>query len=380
MATFKPSHEGYVPGQLTLPQKYYVSEEIWNRENEKIFNKYWICVGHVSRIPGAGDYYLFDVLDEKLIIVRTKKGEVKALFNVCRHRGTLVCDSIPEDQQKPVDEETGHTNSFQCPYHAWTYDLEGNLISATKFMKGVPGFKLQDHPMGSLPVHVWQGFIFVNFGKNPEPFEKQYKGLIGRFDKWQMGRARSFKRITYSIETNWKYVFQNFNECYHCPTQHPLLNSRIDYTGSLNDLTEGPVLGGYFDILGDSMTTSGKFSAIPLADLGDDLNRAYYYTVFGAGLLLNIHGDYVMFHLVVPVAPGKTIVISEWLFNPEAWSLPGFNPEDAVEFWDITNLQDWHLTRIAQQGVRSRDYKPGWYSPRESLLESFDRFYLEELK
>jgi Rieske 2Fe-2S family protein len=191
-----------------------------------------------------------------------------------------------------------------------------------------------------------------------------------------MNGLRSYKRVEYDVKANWKYVFQNFNECYHCPTIHPLLNQLTDYTSGNNDLIEGPFLGGYMDVRNESMTVSGRACALPLGDLGEDSKRAYYYSVL-PNLLLNIHPDYVMFHLVTPRAPGRSTVVSEWLFHPDAFGHGDFHPEEAVEFWDETNLQDWHVCELGQLGVSSQAYSPGWYTPRESLLAAFDRHYLK---
>jgi Rieske 2Fe-2S family protein len=191
-----------------------------------------------------------------------------------------------------------------------------------------------------------------------------------------MGALKSYQRISYDVKSNWKYIFQNFNECYHCPTIHPLLNKFTDYTSGNNDLTEGPFLGGFMDILNESMTVSGRTCALPLGDLGEDGKRGYYYSIL-SNLLLNIHPDYVMFHLVLPHAPGHSTVISEWLFNPESFTQPDFRPQEAVDFWHETNLQDWHVCELGQLGVSSKAYLPGWYTPRESLLAGFDRHYLK---
>ena len=174
-------------------------------------------------------------------------------------------------------------------------------------------------------------------------------------------------------------MFQNFNECYHCPTIHPLLSKFTDYTSGTNDLVEGPYLGGYMDILNESMTATGRACSLPLGELGAEGKRSYYYSIL-PNLLLNIHPDYVMFHLVMPDAPGHCTVVSEWLFNPEAFGRSDFRPQDAVEFWDETNLQDWHVCELGQLGVSSQAYSPGWYTPRESLLAAFDRHYLRLMK
>ena len=365
MSTFFKTEDHFVAGSLTLPQKYYVADEMFHREQVRIFRKYWLCAGHQSRIPNGGDYFLLSAFNESLIILRDKQGAVRAFYNVCRHRGTRICEAG----------EGRFSGSLQCPYHAWTYGLDGKLIGAP-FMREVRDFHWEDYPLRAAPVYIWEGFIFVYLGLDePKPFEQMYAALIGRFKPWNMAGLRSHRRITYDVKANWKYVFQNFNECYHCPTIHPLLNKFTDYTSGTNDLIEGPFLGGFMDIRNESMTVTGRSCALPLGDLGPDAKRAYYYSIL-PNLLLNIHPDYVMFHLVMPDAPGHCTIVSEWLFCPEAFEGADFRPQEAEEFWDETNLQDWHVCELGQQGVSSQAYSPGWYSPRESPLAAFDRHYV----
>ena len=365
MTTFRKTSETYVKGSLTLPQKYYVSNEMFDLEQERIFRKYWACAGHQSRIPNAGDYFLLNLFGESLIILRDKEHKVRAFYNVCRHRGTRVCE----------EGEGRFSGSIQCSYHAWTYGLDGKLIGAP-FMKDVPGFNWEEYPLRAAPVEIWEGFIFVHLGLGtPAPFKDVYAPLIGRFKQWNMDRLKPHQRIPYDVKSNWKYIFQNFNECYHCPTIHPLLNKFTDYTSGTNDLTEGPFLGGFMNITNESMTVTGRACSLPLGELGDDGQRGYYYSIL-PNLLLNMHPDYVMFHLVQPGAPGYSRIVTEWLFNPEAFGRPDFRPQEAVDFWHETNLQDWHVCELGQLGVSSQAYSPGWYTPRESLLAAFDRHYL----
>lgn len=365
MATFRKTDEHYVPGSLTLPQKFYVSDEILAQEKQRVFKKYWFCAGHESRIPDAGDYFLLNLFDESLIILRDKQRQIRAFYNVCRHRGTRICEQG----------EGRFSASIQCSYHAWTYGLDGKLIGAP-FMKDVEGFRWEDYPLRPAPVASWEGFIFIYAGLDvPALFEELYAPLIGRFRQWNLGSLKSFRRIQYDVQSNWKYIFQNFNECYHCPTIHPMLNKFTDYTSGNNDLVEGPFLGGFMDILNESLTVSGRSCALPLGALGEDSQRGYYYSIL-SNLLLNIHPDYVMFHLVTPQAPGRSTIVSEWMFNPESFARADFRPQEAVDFWHETNLQDWHVCELGQRGVSSQAYAPGWYTPRESLLAAFDRHYL----
>ena len=376
MATFHKTSNTFKTGSMTLAQQYYTSDEVFKQESARIFNKHWVCVGHQSRIPNPGDYFLFNLFGESLIILRDKEMQIRAFYNVCRHRGTRICEA---DQGR-------FSSSIQCTYHAWTYGLDGKLIGAP-FMKGVEGFSWEDFPLHAAPVELWEGFIFIHYGfpgvpardgDEPEPFAEMYAPLIGRLSQWNMESLKSHQRISYDVKANWKYIFQNFNECYHCPTIHPMLNKYTSYTSAENDLVEGPFLGGFLNITsGGSMTVSGRTCALPLGDLDEnDSKRGYYYSIL-SNLLLNIHPDYLMFHLVFPSAPGRSRIVSEWLFHPEASSQPDFRPQEAVDFWHETNLQDWHVCELNQQGVQSKAYTPGWYTPRESLLAAFDEYYLK---
>lgn len=366
MAAFFKTAEHYVAGSMTLPQKYYVSDEMFAIERERIFKKYWICVGHQSRIPNPGDYFLFNLFSESLIVLRDKENQIRAFYNVCRHRGTRVCE----------EGEGRFGGSIQCSYHAWTYGLDGKLIGAP-FMKDVQGFNWDEFPLRPAPLKVWEGFVFVHLGMDePISFEELHAPLMNRFKQWNLDRLKSHQRILYDVKSNWKYIFQNFNQCYHCPTIHPLLNKFTDYTSGNNDLTEGPFLGGFMEITNESMTVTGRACALLLGELGENSKRGYYYSIL-PNLLLNIHPDYVMFHLVLPDAPGHSLIVSEWLFNPESFGRDDFHPQEAVDFWHETNLQDWHVCELGQLGVSSQAYSPGWYTPRESLLAGFDRHYLK---
>jgi Rieske 2Fe-2S family protein len=366
MATFRRTDEHYVAGSQTLAQGYYTSDEVFAQETQRIFMKSWICAGHQSRISEAGEYFLLNLFEESLIVLRDKNGQIRAFYNVCRHRGTRVCEEA----------EGRFSGSLQCSYHAWTYGLDGKLIGAP-FMKDVEGFHREDYPLRSAPVHVWEGLVFVYLGSGaPTPFEETHAPLLDRFAKWNLPKLKSYQRISYDVRSNWKYIFQNFNECYHCPTIHPLLNTLTDYTSGNNDLVEGPLLGGFMEILHESLTVSGHACARPLGELGEDNRRGYYYSIL-PNLLLNLHPDYVMFHLVLPHAPGRSTILTEWLFHPQASADAAFRPQDAVDFWHETNLQDWHVCELGQLGVSSQAYSPGWYTPRESLLAAFDRHYLK---
>ena len=179
MATFKRTDEHYAAGSLTLPQAYYTSEEVFARETDRIFRADWYCAGHASRIPNPGEYFLLNVFNESLIVVRDKQGGIRAFYNVCRHRGTRICE----------EGEGRFSGSIQCSYHAWTYGLDGRLIGAP-FMKDVPGFDWEEYPLKAAPVHMWEGFIFVHLGMEAPPaFEETHGALLGRFEAWKLRAA-----------------------------------------------------------------------------------------------------------------------------------------------------------------------------------------------
>jgi Rieske 2Fe-2S family protein len=188
--------------------------------------------------------------------------------------------------------------------------------------------------------------------------------------------------VEYEVRANWKLLFLNYSECLHCPTIHPELSGRIPYQSGANDLVDGPFLGGYMEISPgfESVTQSGRRAACPIGELEPaDERRGYYYTAI-PNFILTVLPDYVISYRVWPQAPDRTIVESEWLFHPNAAADPGFNPDDAVAIWDVTNRQDWHIVEQGQAGIASCRYSPGRYSPRESLLAAWDRSYLELMK
>jgi Rieske 2Fe-2S family protein len=355
-----------LPGQVrTLPQAYYTSEALYAEEADRIFARRWVCVGRAETLAAPGDYFLAEVTGESVIVVRDRQDEMRAFFNVCRHRGTRLCE-----------QPAGHLpGAIQCPYHAWTYGLDGRLVGAPH-MGETEGFDKAEYPLHSAALGAWEGFLFVNLQPQPPALASPLAPLAGKFAAWRLGELKAFRRVEYEVRANWKLFFQNFSECYHCPRIHPELTRLSDYRSGANDLVEGPILGGYMTIdpPGDSLTLSGQpAGARPVGPLSaEDLRRVYYYSVF-PNLFLTLLPDYAMWHTLWPVAVDRTRIVCEWLFPPETLAQADGGPEDAVAFWDRTNHQDWHVCELAQQGVSSRAYTPGPYATQESLLAAFDR-------
>jgi Rieske 2Fe-2S family protein len=313
---------------------------------------------------------LVEIAGESLIVLRDQSGERRAFYNVCRHRGTRLCDA-----------ERGRlSETIQCPYHAWTYALDGRLIGAPH-MHEVEGFNKKDYPLHAVALAEWEGFLFVNLDPAAEPLARAFGPLAGRFARYHLPALRTVRRIEYEVRANWKLILQNYNECLHCPVIHPEFSSKLPYTSGANDLVEGPFLGGYMEIKApnESATLTGRACALPLGDLSvEDRRRAFFYALFPT-MMLSLHPDYAVFYTVWPRAPLESRVVCEWMVHPDAPAAPGYNIQDAEEFWDRTNRQDWHICERSQLGVSSRAYVPGPYSPRESIPAAWDRTYLHAL-
>ena len=370
MATFLKSTEIPIHGARTLPRDYFVSPAILGEEMEKIFLQRWLCVGREDRIPNPGDWFTQEVGTESVIVLRDRAGGLRAYFNVCRHRGTRLCE-----------EHTGRfSETIQCPYHAWTWSLDGRLIGAPS-TADLEGFNKGDWPLFPVAIATWEGFLFINLAREPEPFDQAWNPLMGRFSRFNLPNLRVHRTIEYDVRSNWKLLFQNYSECYHCGPVHPALAKLTPPTSGENDLTEGPFTGGFMVINrgAESLTMSGNSCGVTVGELPDeDMNRVYYYAIF-PNMLLSLHPDYVMFHTLWPKGVDRTQIICSWLFHPATLGDPTFNPDDGVEFWDMTNRQDWHICEQSQLGVQSRAYQPGPYSKRESLSAQFDREVLRSL-
>ncbi|HEY5342030.1 MAG TPA: aromatic ring-hydroxylating dioxygenase subunit alpha, partial [Candidatus Aquilonibacter sp.] len=348
MSTFVKPNVG--TGQRTLDAQRYVSPEVFARERERIFAREWICAGRAEQAENAGDFFIAHVAGEQLIVTRDGSGTLHAFYNVCRHRGTRMCETA-----------SGHfSGSIQCPYHAWTYGLDGQLKVARN-MSDVAGFSVGDYPLHEAELAVWEGFVFVNLDRAPVPFAQAFAPVLGRFTPWAIASLRTARTIAYELRCNWKLVFMNYSECYHCPIVHPQLDKLSPSDSGRNDLAEGAFLGGYSELRehGASLTTTGSTARPPVGAVsGENIDRVYYYTLFPS-MLLSLHPDYVMVHYARPLDEHRTHVECAWLFDPRTMARDDFDPADAVDFWDTTNRQDWHVNELTHAGMRSRAYTPG---------------------
>jgi Rieske 2Fe-2S family protein len=270
---------------------------------------------------------------------------------------------------------------IQCPYHGWTYALNGRLIGAPhmgELNMGELNFAREDYPLHPVGAELWDGHIFINLGihpgQQPEPLAQQLGGLPEKFAPWRMHELRLYKRIVYDVTANWKLIVLNYNECLHCPLLHPVLNRLTDYLGADNESPAPTYSGGVMGFAAgvETMSMDGKRRREYLPGLGEEQrNKVYYYAIY-PNLLLSLHPDYMMTHTLWPKAVDRTEIICEWHFYPAEMAKPDFHGDDAIDFWDLTNREDWRISELSQAGIQSRAYTPGPYSKREELLHAFD--------
>lgn len=350
-----------------LERKHFVDPVTWEKEVDRIFSKSWNCVGRRESLfdhCGANAFRRIQIGDNDIILLQQESGQVDAFHNVCRHRGTRL-----------VSEESGSLKNacVTCPYHAWTYRCDGKLIGAPN-MKDVESFDPSDFGLKRVGCHDWCGFIMINPYDVTADFVTDFAPIIQQMQAWQMDQLELVTTVEYEVKANWKLIFQNYSECYHCPTVHPALNRLTPYRGATNDLEEGAFLGGPMQLSDSSETisTDGKRIGEILPGLNENQARlVYYYTLFPT-MFLSPHPDYVMAHEIHPRSPGRTQVLCHFLSKPKTSTE---QIQRAVTQWDQVNREDWEVCELTQLGVQSPSYTPGPYSHLEPMLIAFDQHY-----
>jgi Rieske 2Fe-2S family protein len=352
---------------FTLPGEMYFDEKIFREERQRIFSSMWINVGRDEDLAEPGSYFTWSMDKERLLIVRGKDNKVRAFFNVCRHRGSRL-----------VDDDSGcGLHRITCPYHAWTYGSDGRLLSAPTMGED---FNRDDFPLVEAPCDTFAGFIFINLDENAAPLTEYLRDLPD-LTRYRLDQLRRGATVEYEIDANWKLICENYNECYHCAMVHPQLH-RISDANSGGKLERGACFSGgsmYLNEGFSTMTLSGHSNHPVIPGLSkEDHRTVHYYTVY-PNFLISPHPDYLLTHTIWPLAPDRSRITCEWFFTREAINKPGFDPSDAVEFWDVTNKQDWGLCVRAQQGAESKGYRPGKYHSHESAVWAFDDWYLKHM-
>jgi Rieske 2Fe-2S family protein len=346
-----------------LPRAAYTDPAVFAWEQRHFFGGGWMCVARGEQLPGPGDQRAVAAGSGSVLLARGGDGTLRAFANTCRHRGHELL---------PCGEGAQHT-AIICPYHGWTYSLAGELRAAAGFRK-VPGFDFGRWGLAELPVTEWHGLVFVDgSGGQSGALTDALAELDAIVAPYEPGRLVTAGRHGYDAAANWKVLTENDHECYHCPAIHPELCRVSPPKSGENYAADGAWIGGWME-LRDGMATmslDGASHGVPLRRLGQQGLRTVIYVNIFPNVLLSLHPDYVMTHLLLPVAADRTRIECTWAFAPEAVSQPDFDPGYAVEFWDITNRQDWSACESVQRGLASPHATPGPLSPVEDAVYSF---------
>ena len=350
-----------------LPARTYQDPAILDWERDNIVRRDWVMVGREEDIAEPTSFTLVDLDGENIIVVRGRDNVVRAFYNVCRHRGTAV-----------EERECGKAVRFQCVYHAWIYDLDGKLIRA-KHTEDLEDFSFETFGLAPIHAATWQGFIFLNLSEGEvEPLESQLGDLVEHFSRFDFTTLRVAKRIDYDVAANWKFIAENYSECYHCPGVHPQLNKLTPYDLGGDFDPGGAWQGGWMELVdgAETMALDGghgsRHGRPPMCGINaEDEQRVYYYVLWPL-TFLSIHPDYLLVHRLEPQASGRTKVVCEWLFEKDVIEGPDFDPSEPIEFWDLTNRQDWHVCELQQRGTSSRSWVAGRYSNNEPSVQAFD--------
>ena len=341
-----------------LPRAAYVDPDVFDWEQRNIFSG-WHCVGHASDLEGVGAQRAVGSGANGILLVRDEDGIARAFANVCRHRGheLLTCGA------------TTKRRGVVCPYHSWSFKLNGELRKA-------PGFDDLDHKefgLTELRLVDWHGWLFVDPSGRDTDFAEHVAGTEEIISPYRPEDLTIVARHSYELATNWKVIAENYQECYHCSTIHPELSRISPPTSGDNVELPGAWMGGSMFLIdeAETMSLSGRSGGVAIKGLSSQELRTVMYLVGFPNLLVSLHPDYVMTHTMTPLAADRTHVECAWAFPKEAAEQPDFDPSYAVDFWDLTNRQDWTACESVQRGLSSPHAQPGPLAPEEEGVYQF---------
>jgi Rieske 2Fe-2S family protein len=361
-----------------LEARFYSSPDVFRIETQRLFHGQWFCVGRADQLPAAGDCLHVSVLGESIVVLRGRDDALRAFYNVCRHRGSRLLRTPP----LPDPAAPGATNSGRipagvvCPYHAWTYNLDGTLRAAP-FVRFDATCPKEQFSLVPVQIDTWGGFVFVNLAAQPQmPLREQLDGPLDRLIRYPLHDLRRGAQIVYDVKANWKIIMENYNECYHCGPVHPELCALVpafrERGGAGLDWDDGiPHRPGAW-----TFTASGSSTRAPFPGLSDTEKTHHKGEVAYPNLLLSLAAEHVAAFVLWPIAPDLTRIACDLLFHVSEIGKPEFDPRDVVDFWDPVNRQDWTVCEGVQLGMQSRGFRGGFYAPMED--PSLDiRRYLE---
>ena len=369
--------------EKSIPNHYHYDLEHYKRELEVFWYRMWINVGRSEEIASPRDYLVKTIGEQNIVITRDLKGNLRAFHNTCRHRGSILCTEAKGKFEG---------GSIVCPYHAWTYSLEGDLI-ATPHQLESADFDMADYSLYDVAIGEWGGFVFVNLaGEKAEPLENYLGGWPERLTNWRLGDARLGYRYVKEIKANWKLWHENFYECFHCPDNHPELASIVPAFAQgvttqldldpelLDDPDYAPLAPGAV-----TWTMDGQLSGPVFKHLNDDQqvrnNIPYGKDPIRPNFFISPQPDYVHTHSFFPTSPTTFEITWDYLFEPSTMELPGWEPKKAYELWHVTNLQDAQNVEWQQAGLMggSRVHDYSVFVPQEPRPHQFNQWVLEHL-
>lgn len=370
----------------TLSRPFYREPAIFEQEMERIFSREWLFAGHIARIPHPGDYFTYKVGSEPLVIIRGQDGAVNAVWNVCRHRGALICL-----------EPCGSVKKLVCPYHQWVYETDGTLLAARQMPDD---FNKNDFGLQQARVHVFEGFIFVNLSPDAPDFVPPNEAPM--FPVHDLAGAKIACRKEYTVHANWKVVIENFVECYHCGTVHPEYSAAMAGANSSfmsskeSELQAGCTIAErkakvaelgldpkfhYFLLRPGFQTQSmdGKPVA-PLMGTYPAYSGMTWCSWLGWTMEMEACPDYAAVFRFTPLSATQTHVEGTWLVRGDAVEGIDYDPERVAAFWVRTGEQDWDICETVQRGIESTRYAPGPLSLSESGPRSFLNEYRRRMQ
>ncbi|MEX2495327.1 MAG: aromatic ring-hydroxylating dioxygenase subunit alpha [Woeseia sp.] len=343
--------------EATLHRDLYLEPSWFAREREKIFFDQWTCVGREEDLTSAGSYEAVELAGESIIIVRGEDGTLRAFYNVCRHRGCQLIDTTKDEQKRGK-----FPGNIRCPYHSWSYRLDGALHHT-------PYVNVDTENLGlhRARLDTWGGFIFVNLADGDSIVTEQLGPIAERVIRYPLDQLRAGWSCLYRVAANWKVILENYNECYHCGGVHPELCKIVpDFRrngGAHLDWEEGvPQKPGT-----NTFTSTGTTKRKPFPGLNEAERERHFGELIYPNLMISLAMDHVAMFILFPVGPELTLIDCRLLFHPEAFEQPDYDPGDAADFWDLVNGQDWAICERVQRGMHARPFTRGLYAPMEDL-------------
>lgn len=338
----------------TLPGNFYTDPAIFAAEQEKVFEARWFCAVRAADIARPGDFQTVQVGRESVLVARGRDGVLRAFLNICRHRGARIC----------TQESGAVKRSFQCPYHAWTYGLDGKLVAAPN-LTSMPDIDRQEFGLRPVHTYVWLGYLWVCLAQTPPSFDEtvidavtERLGSADAVASYRPDQLALGRRIRYDVKANWKLIVENFMECYHCATIHPELTEVLpefaDGYAAQYYVGHGAEFGS--EVTGFTVDGSAGFGV--LEGVAPAQDRRYYAATVRPQVFLNLVPDHVIVHRMFPLAVDRTVVECDWLFAPDVVA-SGADVSRSVELFHRVNEQDFAACERCQPAMSSRAYASG---------------------